>query len=237
MSALERLVANASQKVTGSAVATIFAARNTQPEAWKVFQPQTYLSVLELFMVSFTLCALAEGVVVAYWRRLLHGAPVGDMCDAWEATSLWPALKGLGKWQRNDAGVATVFSAVSLARGPLFQHALVLGNGRYDVSFVFMALGMVASFGVAAAIVPLFYGYWELGRNVSLNPLEIARAYGAPLFDGVDGNMGARGIEIERGHLTVRYGAVERNSEEKILRIEDIGRVNVRMPLEGEVFG
>jgi hypothetical protein len=30
---------------------------------------------------------------------------------------------------------------------------------------------------------------------------------------------------------------VERNGEEKILRIENIGRVNVRMPLEGEIFG
>jgi hypothetical protein len=223
--------------VTGSAVATIFAARNTRPEAWKAFQPPAYLSVLELLMAAFTLCALAEGVVLAYWRRLLHGAPVGDVYDAWEAMSLWPALKGLGKWQRNDVGVATIFSAVSLARGPFFQRAVVLGNGVYDVSYVFMALGMVASFGGVVAILPLYYGYWELGRTVSLNPLEIARAYGAPLLDGIDGNMGARDIEIEKGHLTVRYGAVERNGEEKILRIENIGRVNVRMPLDGEIFG
>lgn len=37
--------------------------------------------------------------------------------------------------------------------------------------------------------------------------------------------------------MKVRYGAVERNGKEKVLRVEDVEKGSVRMPRSGEIFG
>jgi hypothetical protein len=31
-------------------------------------------------------------------------------------------------------------------------------------------------------VAPIFWGWWELGRSVTLNPIEIAKAFDAPFF-------------------------------------------------------
>jgi hypothetical protein len=100
-----------------------------------------------------------------------------------------------------------------------------------------MATGLCLSFAAVFAILPLYYGYWKLGRSVSLSPLEIARAFGAPVLDGLDGNVSAADVECARGHVYVRYGVVERNGMEKVLRVADVRKGNVRRPREDEIFG
>lgn len=130
-------------------------------------------------------------------------------------------------------------AVLSTIRGPLFQRSLTTENGAttYQTNSTLVALGIVVSLAGIIAILPLYYGYWELGRCVSLNPLEIARAFGAPLFDGMDGNASANDVQIERGSIAVRFGVVERSGEEKLLRIEDSQSFSVRIPWEEELFG
>jgi hypothetical protein len=107
----------------------------------------------------------------------------------------------------------------------------------YRTNRIFVILGVLVSLVGVAAIFPLYTGFWELGRKVSLNPLEIARAFGAPLLEGMDGNATPEVITIERGGMAVRYGALERFGDEKKLRVEETSRATVRMPWEGEIFG
>ncbi|KAF2710105.1 hypothetical protein K504DRAFT_404968 [Pleomassaria siparia CBS 279.74] len=107
----------------------------------------------------------------------------------------------------------------------------------YRTNKIFVILGILFSMAGVAAILPLYTGFWELGRKVSLNPLEIARAFGAPLVEGLDGNITAEVVCIERGGMAVRYGALERHGEEKKLRVEETSRATVRCPWEGEIFG
>jgi hypothetical protein len=224
--------------LTGSSIALLYASDKTTPESYPTsIQPATYLAVLELLTALLTLGALAEGVVICFWTTLLHGATIGDIHDVYDSAALWPAVCMAMKLQFNRVGVATICAAMSLVRGPLFQRSLVLKEGKYELNVIPMAVGMAISFASILSLFPLHYGYWHLGRVVSLNPLEIARAFGAPLFEGVDGNVTARDIELERGNVSVRYGAMERNGEEKALRIEDVGRCNVRVPNEAEIFG
>lgn len=136
-----------------------------------------------------------------------------------------------------------MFSIISLVRGPLFQRAISLstsdtvGQIKYRVNPAYMAAGLVSSFTGAVAILSLYYGYWELGRTFSLHPLEVARAFGAPLFDGLDGNVRPQDIDFERGEVVVRYGALERNGWEKVLRVEETKTQAIRPPWQGEVFG
>ncbi|KAF2185842.1 hypothetical protein K469DRAFT_575576, partial [Zopfia rhizophila CBS 207.26] len=107
----------------------------------------------------------------------------------------------------------------------------------YKINPILVALAVLISLVGVIAILPLYMGFWELGRKVSLNPLEIARAFGAPLMEGIDGNATSERVVIERGGMAVRYGALERFGEEKKLRIEETSRAAVRVPWQGEIFG
>ncbi|KAH7386019.1 hypothetical protein BKA66DRAFT_67582 [Pyrenochaeta sp. MPI-SDFR-AT-0127] len=225
---------------TGSAIIIVFS-NGTRPDEWKIgndpVQPQVYISVFEMIMNLLMFYALAEGIVIAWWRRLLHGTSLADVYDIHESSYLWSAVRRMARLQFNSVSIATLLTILSCIRGPLFQRSMIISNGIYRTNTVHVVLGVIISIAGVLAILPLYYGFWELGRKVSLNPLEIARAFGAPLFDGLDGNMTASGIEIERGATSVRYGALERLGCEKVLRIGDSSRANVRTPWQGEIFG
>lgn len=83
----------------------------------------------------------------------------------------------------------------------------------------------------------MYSGFSTLGRKVSLNPLEVARAFGAPMFEGLDGNATAGDVEMQKGSLRVKYGAVEAYGGEKVLRVEECAGKSVRGVREGEIFG
>ena len=113
------------------------------------------------------------------------------------------------------------------------SHTLYL----YHASPLLVALGIVVSLMGVAAVAPLYWGFWEMGRKVSLNPLEIARAFGAPMMEGLDGNTTPDMMMVERGSTCVKYGALDRYGEGKQLRVEQTERCNIRTPWQGEIFG
>jgi hypothetical protein len=55
------------------------------------------------------------------------------------------------------------------------------------------------------AVLFLFWGWWELGRPVSLSPLETAKAFGAPMMQRTGRNSAVQGILGEIGEVRVRY--------------------------------
>lgn len=224
--------------LTGSCIALLYASDKSTPDSWPAdVQPETYLSIMEIFMCLMTLGALSQGLAISFWTGLVRGTTISEINDVYCSRTLWSASRALARLQLNKVGFATLVSAVSLSRGPLFQHALVLKEGKYELHVVYVVLGMVVSYTSILAIMSLYHGYWHLGRSVSLNPLDVARAFGVPMFDGLDGNVTARDIEVEMGILGVRYGAVEKNGKEKVLRVECTEKINVRKPIEGEIFG
>jgi hypothetical protein len=107
----------------------------------------------------------------------------------------------------------------------------------YQTSPLLVALGVALSLIGVVAVIPLYYGFWEMGRKVSMNPLEIARAFGAPVMEDLDGNTTSDMISVERGGMAIKYGALDRYGEQKKLRVEESGKFTVRMPWQGEIFG
>jgi hypothetical protein len=90
---------------------------------------------------------------------------------------------------------------------------------RTDWRFVGAAAAVGLLCGVLGGVLPLFWGWWQLGRAVSLNPLDVARAFGAPLLlapaaavhgDAAVPSSYASCAEWVRacGATRVRYGAV-----------------------------
>lgn len=78
---------------------------------------------------------------------------------------------------------------------------------RSDYMFLGLALMMI---GLSAlTVLPLLRSWWRLGRQVSLSPIEVARAFGAPeLLVGSASNSDAGELIGDVGVRGVRYGEV-----------------------------
>lgn len=109
----------------------------------------------------------------------------------------------------------------------------------YVSNYAFLAAGGAVMLLAVIGVMPLFYGFWDLGRDVTLSPIETAKAFGAPVLDteGVSSNATATAIaKSETGRLLVQYGEV-RGSEAgdgARLRFGDTG--SVREPQSGRMY-
>ncbi|KAK3328258.1 hypothetical protein B0T19DRAFT_442174 [Cercophora scortea] len=111
-------------------------------------------------------------------------------------------------------------------------------------NYAWLAAGMTVMFAAVAGVVPLFYGFWALGRPVSLSPVEVANAFGAPVLEegrgggggGVASNATAAEImQSPAGMVAVRYGEVA-GSEGGMLRLQFEGAGRVTGPVAGRVY-
>ncbi|KAK0648032.1 hypothetical protein B0T16DRAFT_388352 [Cercophora newfieldiana] len=51
-------------------------------------------------------------------------------------------------------------------------------------NYAWLAGGMVVMFAAVVGVVPLFWGFWTLGRPMTMSPVEVAHAFGAPVMEG-----------------------------------------------------
>lgn len=68
----------------------------------------------------------------------------------------------------------------------------------YQAEYRYLVASAVLSFCMLLFVVPVFAGWWELGRTFSMNPVETAKAFDAPLLAGPGSNA----------QLSVLVGAV-----------------------------
>ncbi|KAF2816631.1 uncharacterized protein BDZ99DRAFT_494425 [Mytilinidion resinicola] len=80
---------------------------------------------------------------------------------------------------------------------------------HYHSDFRYLAGAIVIIFIGLLAVVFLLWGWWELGRSVSLSPLETAKAFGAPITSGAGHEKEADRIIKEVGHEKVAYDGEE----------------------------
>ncbi|KAF2496769.1 hypothetical protein BU16DRAFT_341390 [Lophium mytilinum] len=76
---------------------------------------------------------------------------------------------------------------------------------HYNSDFRYLAGAIVIMFIGLLAVVFLLWGWWELGRSVTLSPLETAKAFGAPITLGAGHEKEADRIIKEVGHEKVAY--------------------------------
>lgn len=81
----------------------------------------------------------------------------------------------------------------------------------YRSSYLYLILALTISAAAAIAVSLLFQSYAVLGREVSLSPLETARALGAPLLlgPGSDPTSDVAALVKACGARRVRYGVVQ----------------------------
>jgi hypothetical protein len=82
----------------------------------------------------------------------------------------------------------------------------------YKTDFTLIGIASALNLLTIMAIIPIYRGWWELGRKFSLSPLEIARAFDAPLLRKAESNATWREIARKVGNRNVTYGEIARRA-------------------------
>ena len=77
----------------------------------------------------------------------------------------------------------------------------------YKTERGWLAGGFVVMCLSCLAIIPSYWGWWRLGREVIMSPLEIARAFDAPMMQQADPNATGDDLKRELGGIKVRFAA------------------------------
>jgi hypothetical protein len=107
---------------------------------------------------------------------------------------------------------------------------------RYKTNRTFLWIGVGLMISAALTSIPLFYGYWRLGRSVSLSPLEMANAIDARnVFATSETNVGGSNAETKEllkqfGGRKLKYGEVSPN----VLGFSAVDHVHE--PRKGQVY-
>ncbi|RYO80751.1 hypothetical protein DL766_010181 [Monosporascus sp. MC13-8B] len=81
----------------------------------------------------------------------------------------------------------------------------------YTANYRYLAGGLVLMIVATLAMLPLFHGWWHLGREVTLSPVEIAVAFRAPHTEGGDPNADVYTLLRQIGKRKARYGVIDEN--------------------------
>lgn len=85
----------------------------------------------------------------------------------------------------------------------------------YRTHYTFMLIAVALSLLSLLSVFITMYGWWQLGRNVSMSPFEIAKAFDAPLLRAAGSNAVFKGYPSVLKSQNIRYGAkVDRETHE-----------------------
>ncbi|KAK0616899.1 hypothetical protein B0T14DRAFT_254301 [Immersiella caudata] len=105
----------------------------------------------------------------------------------------------------------------------------------YQSDFLFLGLALVFIVLSGLTVTPLLWNWWRLGREVSLSPVEVARAFAAPeLLPGSGSNSAAEELMRDVGLREVRYGETAHGQMARVLAFAHPGVV--QPPKNGVVY-
>jgi hypothetical protein len=86
--------------------------------------------------------------------------------------------------------------------------------GIYRSHYIFLGLAAGISLAAVLIVFATFHGYWRLGRSMTLSPVELAKAFNAPLLAFEDSNAEVNELVAAAGAKPVRYGLVQADASE-----------------------
>ena len=134
--------------------------------------------------------------------------PTDDILTALHEIMFRTALEAAGAadsvFIQNAQGDRTFATTNTVhAKQTIVQNVFLSHYGYLCGALAVMSLGILS-------VIPTFYGWWRLGRPMTLSPLETAKAFNAPLLDQKPSHSNA---DVDRlmkdiGSRPVRYGEV-----------------------------
>ncbi|KAH9203838.1 hypothetical protein DL95DRAFT_529489 [Leptodontidium sp. 2 PMI_412] len=104
----------------------------------------------------------------------------------------------------------------------------------YNTQYGFLVAAIAATFFSVVCLLPVYWGYWQLGRRLTLDPFEIAQALRAPLL--AEATMGNGYLEEtldQVGDCRIRYGRLVGDND-IYLRIAESDRVMMPQSVDGK---
>lgn len=83
-----------------------------------------------------------------------------------------------------------------------------VGRVIYRLNPYYLLASLCVMLTNVVAVLPLYFGWWQLGRVVSMSPLETAKAFRSPLMAKAGSNQQLGGLVGAVGEKRVRYGVV-----------------------------
>ncbi|KAF1833723.1 hypothetical protein BDW02DRAFT_569704 [Decorospora gaudefroyi] len=129
-------------------------------------------------------------------------------------------------------------------RESTYRRAVTIQQTRVEIVFKsqyqYLAIAVSITLAATCCVLVVLAGWWRLGREVSLSPVEIARAFNAELLADSQPNADADALLKSCGSKAVRYGAVwgdvgQGEHPMPMLRFEETERCE--KPKQGQVFG
>lgn len=112
----------------------------------------------------------------------------------------------------------------------------------YKIEYSYLFTSTAITLSLVVLIMPTFVGWWELGRSVTLNPIETAKAFEAPLLSGPGSNAPLKELISDAGRHRIKYGDVsvieEKTNGLKVVRRQLVFRegFEVTTPKNGFVY-
>jgi len=135
----------------------------------------------------------------------------------------------------------------------MFRAALRAGNGTNVQSFTVQQTNLALVFRsdhrylvtallfivfALLAVLLLLWGWWDIGRRVSLSPIETARAFQAPMMQDGCEQFAVDGILTDIGNTRVRYDMANGKmvADEELTPFGEEAQVSNEMAISGEVI-
>lgn len=91
------------------------------------------------------------------------------------------------------------------------QKVSYVSYGTYSVyrtDYPYLVLAVLISLAGVISVVATLYGWWRLGRNTSMNPLEVGKAFRAPMLADAGSNVSFDAFPAHLKKSRIRYGSV-----------------------------
>lgn len=107
-----------------------------------------------------------------------------------------------------ELGFRTAIAATNSTTEQTFEATETAIVQVYVSHYHYLGGALLVMFLSIVLVFPTFLGWWHLGRQMSLSPIEIAKAFNAPLLKGCGSNSKVKEISKDVGGLEVVYGGV-----------------------------
>jgi hypothetical protein len=110
--------------------------------------------------------------------------------------------------QLHTAGYRVGYNGI-IGLNQTVQATQITTGNVYATQRAYMIAAVTLILITCATIFPVFLGWWKLGRSFSQSPLEIAKAFNAPLITYANSNKDANGLIHAVGDIKVQYGVID----------------------------
>lgn len=95
----------------------------------------------------------------------------------------------------------------------------------YRTDYPYLIFAVLISFAGVSSVIATFYGWWRLGRSLSMNPFEIGKAFRAPMLEDAGSNVSFDTFPAHLKNSRIRYGSVPSETESGV-GSTDVSRAN-----------